>query len=452
MADVFYRYLTIPTFQVSSQKMTFRPFKVKSITEDCDYFSNFIPVITMVCQIEDKYLNLLRLYDKEMIVRLKKVLKSGPSAINMTDEEILSDDVYIAFYDKNSLPNISSGSKNVSSFMTEFKEEYDIDSMPHNPIDIRIHLVLQKDLVMKTYIHNYVFGTEEKPVTPLTAAVACIEDNPYIGSYLVDPPDNTLKYTDLIIEQAELKNALRSIQHRYGIYSKGLLLFYYNDILYMLNKCHTSHSQIKNDINEIITIRIDERVDRVNPTQSAAIINKGKDIIYERATTMKKMDYESIEGVIHGDAFVFSNFGSIINSGFGNDGKTSFVSPLTELTKPKKNRQDVGIKKIVDYDLLNNPFNMSSYMYEQSIGTVVNSNIAAINVKHFAPNKRVRLVLDSSESRKLYSGIYNIYRCQFMYYTTNEQGKPFDMYCHANLTLFNKTEGYDKDYEIETPK
>ena len=112
---------------------------------------------------------------------------------------------------------------------------------------------------------------------------------------------------------------------------------------------------------------------------------------------------------------MFSNFGSIINSGFGNDGKTSFVSPLTELTKPKKNRQDVGIKKIVDYDLLNNPFNMSSYMYEQSIGTVVNSNIAAINVKHFAPNKRVRLVLDSSESRKLYSGIYNIYRCQHVY-------------------------------------
>ena len=54
----------------------------------------------------------------------------------------------------------------------------------------------------------------------------------------------------------------------------------------MLNKC-ISHSQIK-CINEIIIIRVDERVDRVNPTQSAAIINKGKDIIYERATTMKK--------------------------------------------------------------------------------------------------------------------------------------------------------------------
>ena len=43
-----------------------------------------------------------------MIVRLKR-FEVGPST-NMTDEEILSDDVYIAFM-INSLPNISSGSK-----------------------------------------------------------------------------------------------------------------------------------------------------------------------------------------------------------------------------------------------------------------------------------------------------------------------------------------------------
>ena len=55
------------------------------------------------------------------------------------------------------------------------------------------------------------------------------------------------------------------------------------------------------------------------------------------------MDYESLK-VLYTVMHSFSNFGSIINSGFGNDGKTSFVSPLTELTKPKKNRQD-GNKK-----------------------------------------------------------------------------------------------------------
>ena len=99
--------------------------------------------------------------------------------------------------------------------------------------------------------------------------------------------------------------------------------------------------------------------------------------------------------------------------------------------------------------MLNNPFNMSSYMAKTAIGVPVSFLLPRVNCEHFSPNKRVILKLDTPESRKLYEGTYNIASVTFIYENTRDPKRRFDTFCHAVVGLTNKTDGYDKDYEIK---
>ena len=300
---------------------------------------------------------------------------------------------------------------------------------------------------MKTFIHNYVFGSEEKPASTIDCVMAIIEQNPYVKEVLIDPPDNTSVYTDIIVEPAELKDAIKNIQYKYGLYGKGLELFFDNGTLYVLNKMELYHAKRKDELN-VIQIRIDENKTNSGPVEHVLVNEKDGYIGYRRLTKVSKEDYESIEGIYTGDKFVYSNYGSVVNAMFGNGGETTFVSPLNEVDRPRAARVDVGVKKILDYDMLNNPFNMSSYMFEKTPGVPLTIPITSMNPEHFTPNKIVKLGFDTTESQKLYSGLYNIKSVTFVYKQTDgNPSKRMNAFGHAIIELMNKHEGLDKDYE-----
>ena len=46
-------------------------------------------------------------------------------------------------------------------------------------------MLLKDDLKMRTFIHNYIFGSEEKPVTPMDAVITIVDQNPYIKKCIV---------------------------------------------------------------------------------------------------------------------------------------------------------------------------------------------------------------------------------------------------------------------------
>ena len=131
---------------------------------------------------------------------------------------------------------------------------------------------------------------------------------------------------------------------------------------------------------------------------------------------------------------------------FSGDDKGTFINPLNEVEKSRPSRVDVGTKKILDYDMLNNPFNMSSYMAEKSIGVPITFGLQMVNTEHFRPNMIISVSTDTAESNKLYKGLYNIKSADFAYTVIPQPGKFFNSYASALLTLCNKTEGYDKDY------
>ena len=445
MSRVVYEYVFDIEFNIVTRGIKFKPYSLVSFVKHCDYFDNFIPSYELTCKISDKYVNILRLFDKEITVFIKKYRKSGATRDKYEKSVLVSEQEFAVYYDKETIPNFMNTEKTISPELVSW-DKYNADSPGTlSQHTIKFNLLLKNDLKLKTFIHNYVFGTDDKPCAPIDAVVATIEQNPFVESYIIDAPDNTNSYSDLIVEAGELKDAIKNIQYNYGVYGKGLELFLDENILYVLNKCESQHSTAKDEVN-LISVKINERTDRPDAKEYVNENSKEKIVYYERRSKLYKEDYESIEGIATGNKFVYSNYGSVINSMFSGDGKGTFRSPLNEVEKPRPSRVDIGTKKILDYDMLNNSFNMSSYMAERSIGVPITFVLQMVNTEHFRPNMLINVSTDTAESNKLYKGIYNIKSADFAYSVIPQPGKFFNTYATAAITLCNKIEGYDKDY------
>ena len=451
----YIEYVWDISFQIPNRNIAFKPYSIVQFIKTCNYFDNFIPSYTMICKIEDRYLDFFRFYDKELYARIKLYAFSGTEPDKKTDKKLILEDIFAIYIDKSEIPSFSKSDRTSSSQKIDngiAGNTYTKETITSNtPVTIKMNLLLNSDLLMKTYIHNYVFGTEEEPVSPISAAVACINLNPYVKRFVVDKPDNTNRYTDLIVEPGELKQVLYNIQRKYGIYAKSMELFYDSGTLYMLNKINLEHSKIKGEVN-LINVKIKEKTEQPDLDFSVYYNNTDGTVAYKRTTSIVKEDTESISALLKGDKFVYSNFSNVINSAFASDGETKFISPLEELDNPTQARADVGVKKIVDYDMLNNPFNMSSYMFEQNIGVPVGFTLNSVDISHFTPNKNIKLAFDTPESNKLYSGIYNIKQATFIFNTLNQPNALFRTYGHVTLVLCNKSSQYDNSYTVQKPR
>jgi len=443
----YYEYVIDILFTIPSRNISFKPYSLVEFKKDCNYFENFMPSYKLACKIKDKHLNILRIYDKEITVNIRHLMFYGESRDSLKDCKIISELDFACYYDKDSLPSYMNTAKRSEPELDQ-KDEYMPDTLGvDTPHMLNFFLLLKTDLKMRTFIHNYIFGSEKQPASTIDAVMAIVDQNPYVKEVLIDPPDNTSKYTDIIVKPADLKDAIKNLQYEYGIYSKGLELFFDNGTLYVLNKMELHHSKRKKELN-VVQIRVNENRANTGPIDYTLINEKEGYIGYERLTKITKQDFESIEGIYTGDKFVYSNYGSVINSMFGDKGDTTFVSPLNEVDRPRSARVDVGVKKILDYDMLNNPFNMSSYVFEKTPGVPLTIPIASMNPEHFSPNKIIKLGFDNTESQKLYSGLYNIHSVTFIYrQTEGNPSKVFSAFGHAIVTVMNKQEGYDKNYE-----
>ena len=453
MSTLFYEYSWNIKFVIPGRDISFVPYSIVEFTKTCDYFDKFIPSYKLKCKVLDKHLDFFRIYDKEIIAQIQCYSNYGEHQKHLTEKELLFEDTFAVYVDKERIPSFSRMDRTRSTQKaadTIKGNKYAPNTITNEtPIAISMNLLLRDDLKMKTYIHNYVFGSEDKPCTPISAAVACINNNPYIKKFIIDKPDNNESYSDLIVEPGELKQVLYNIQRKYGIYAKSMELFNDNGVLYVLNKMAHKHSKTKGE-GDLVIVRLYHDVNKLN--LNTCVVDDGKGTyVYNRDSKLMVDDSESISALLNGNKMVFSNFGTVINSMKGDNGKTTFRSPNHELESPVPARLDVGTKKIVDYDMLNNPYNMSSYMYEQAMGVPIMFNLTSVNIKNFAPNKNVRVIFDNVQSNKLYGGTYNIKSAQFIFKTLNEPGNRSRTFGHVILELCNKTDGHDQDYKVIKP-
>lgn len=451
MKTEFYKYRWEIKFQIPSRKIEFIPLSVLSVKKTCDYLNNFIPHYELDVKMLDQDLQIFKIYDKELIVSVKQIMMYGIDRDNLDQKKIIFEDIFIPFYDKSVISNESREEKIVKTG-EETTVGY-IANVPNQMAATKFHmnLLLKKDLLMKKYMHNYILGSDEAPTTPASAVAFLIDQNPHIDEYIMDKPDNTSAYSDMIIKPNELKNAIRQVQINYGIYGKDLMIFYDNGLLYILNKYEKEHSYQKDEIT-LVKIDLDTRRNRLDSMDEVKIDEKKKIISYERSGAFQVDDKEVVLGETVGDKIVFSNFGSIINSAFGADGKTQFVSPLNVIDRPTQSNVNTGVKIIPDYDMINNPWLMASRFYSTNLGVPIVFALKGINSEHFAPNKRIMMNFKTPEESKLYAGTYNIASANFLYSATGENNCRYDTYCHVGLELINPEKLHNTDYVAKSAK
>ena len=445
---IYYNYTWTIIFKIPNRKFNFPIFKLEYFAKNCNYFENFIPYYEMCVRVEDRYMQFFKAYDKELIVYIKCVSNYGEDKLHPNKSEIIFEEEFIPFFDKTKLPTFTTRYRKPS-----IKDLPTVSYTPENMAslvthEVKVALLLKRDIDMRGYIHNYILGDVDDgdPVTPGTAAAFIINQNPYIEKFLMDKPDNTIAYPNMIIKANELKDALMQLQINYGIYGKDLLLFYDTGILYVLNKYSHEHAFRKKEFKKV-HVKLDLRTDESNPTDDTLISDDKESFLgYERCTVMKVDDKESILSEITGDKLVFSNFDSIINSGFADNGQTTFISPLVDIERPTVGNVNRKTRMIADYDMLNNPFLMTSNFHASHLGIPISFVLQRVKAEDFTPNKNVKVGIVQKEENKLYSGEYNIAAADFLYMNTKEPGERFKTFCSVSLTLTNNHRTHNKDY------
>ena len=191
----YYEYVWDIRFMIPNRKIEFSPYSLVSFKKTCDYFNSFIPIYEMDCMIEDQFLDYLRTFDKEIFVRIKQFAFSGENPEKLTDRQMIFEDTFAVYIDKTTIPSMSKQTRTGASGKpgNSAKNKFQENSINQRvPVKIHCNLLLRSDLQMRTYIHNYVFGTEESGASPMSAAVACININPYVKKFLADKPDSVL--------------------------------------------------------------------------------------------------------------------------------------------------------------------------------------------------------------------------------------------------------------------
>ena len=84
-------------------------------------------------------------------------------------------------------------------------------------------------------------------------------------------------------------------------------------------------------------------------------------------------------------------------------------SPLDILEREKLSHKDSGAKLELEYDSLNNPYNLMAKMRSESLNIVLPVTINGIDLESFTPEKVVDLeITDSAIANKKYGGEYCI--------------------------------------------
>ena len=127
MSRVVYEYVFDIEFNIVTRGIKFKPYSLVSFVKHCDYFDNFIPSYELTCKISDKYVNILRLFDKEITVFIKKYRKSGATRDKYEKSVLVSEQEFAVYYDKETIPNFMNTEKTISPELVSW-DKYNADS------------------------------------------------------------------------------------------------------------------------------------------------------------------------------------------------------------------------------------------------------------------------------------------------------------------------------------
>lgn len=428
-------------FYLKGSNKKIQPKSLKSIQKIMDYEKNFFPIFKLDVQIEDKYFDLIFKNQTQLMCQVslsKKYYNPLDDADDSDDskpinQELVFNDTFIAFWDK--LPssimdsNDEATEENIEDPNFTHSEKSNVGSISITSVTVTLwHL---NSLRSYKTIFNKIF--EDCNVG--TGIGYIISNSELISKAIVDIPDNTLKYQELVLLPYGLRNSFYNLQLRYGIYANGLWVFLDNGVLYCL-KAYSVNHQHEKDQSPFTRIQLYQTPNSMKYPFLSGINKEDKSFLYETSGYLKRENIDLIMGEIYGDSLVYTNFDTIMNCVEGNGSNEKIKQPVKALERKRISHVETGVKLDLEYDELNNPFNLMSKMREQLLNVVLPITVRGVDLDAFTPEKMVELeIMDDLGKQKEYGGKYCIRNVIYVFAPEKNVENRFETTCVAQLTL-----------------
>jgi hypothetical protein len=215
--------------------------------------------------------------------------------------------------------------------------------------------------IMSVNIKNTMFNIVTGKDTSVGTVLQYIISKLPVTKVIVDRPDHPSKFEYIITPPGNFLPTIRNLQYLYGMYENDLLVFYDDEILYILNKFSEFHEYRSNDtvISHIFITEFDKMPGGVT-TRSVKVespmINKG-DPVYIGNIDAAPSDVKILDGALKGNNLIFSSYrqGMDAVQFLDNEVVSGNKKPVAMALKrnlPPYNNADE--KSVLDYDELAN--------------------------------------------------------------------------------------------------
>lgn len=401
------------------------PLKIKGINKNNKYYENLLPVLILKCDISNKDICTLRDNAKDIVANVsiiyKKLKRENKSnSLVIADTGIISTAAYIAVFSGDSLK------EHLRREEIEHYNGRDADGFQTNPLESErgeVTMYLNDVIGINTskMIYNECFDGETG-ITP-GSIIQYIATNTPCSKILIDKPDNDNTYQqDIILPPTNFIGALQYVQTMIGCYQYGLLAFYDDGVLYILNKFADDHEVEKGETNVVHAYIADP--DKNTASAPIYTVNDSKESMYVGAMNFRPSNTKLVKSELFGDNVIFSSFrqglDAISYTNTKNSSKATGGKDVSLVLKHNtESHSESGTKNVLDYDELNNPFNVAAeFNAAEATAEIAELDIPYANVIDFKPNKFMHLHFKDNRKEYDYGGKWFILDVHQIYLPT----------------------------------
>lgn len=336
------------------------------------------------------------------------------------DSEIQFSSTFEPIFDKDAFPDKFNDASEIELSDTDSNKSNlsNIDS-PTRVINITFFNIVPQNAMKNLY--NVVFSSGTTMWNVLN--FVCAETD---LSYIADKPVNENDQSEVIIPPLNLIQTLNYLQENYGLYENGIQPFVdFDNVLYVLDKYGPSHDMKDGDkpITHIYVYDTDHSgeamsLKRFEANKALSIQNKAP--VYAGTPVINSNDDEILKGELIGNDYVFSSLGQGLNAvSYDEDNNVSSDTVNEVAIVLKRNTEthsSSGEKTIVDYDEMNNMYNMTSKFNEvESLAKQIQVSFSNANISDFNVNKFVEMHYQETVKNNLLGGKYYINSAYYVF-------------------------------------
>lgn len=417
----------------------FGPYKIKKITKKFDFFKSFHPIFDIdllmpAHRIIHIFKNKHNIYCHMTVTQRMYIQGDTESdSLDPIAESILFSHIFIPFF----TPTSFSNAVNHEDVITVGDDEPDVKSPGFR--EMACSLYSCEGLQENKHIINAILSKGAQGVDPGTA-LRFIIDQVSFPEVIIDKPDNTTRYETIVLSPHNLTTCIKDLQLRYGIYNGGVQIFWDPPLLYILNKFNAEHDY-KTNIPSQSIFHLNTDLSKGGGMTNINYL-KNTDLEY-RFTCIPQKNNEDVYGnELFGDVMVFTNLG--LSSGsvtYDTDANmTNYKKPLVTIQSPSQKHNKTGHKISVEYDELNNIYNMAAYAKSIAPHTTLTfPTIDQVAYDSFHPNSSFIIdFMNDKEKQSEIGGTYGIISGSLEFILLDNPATPY-FFLNAKDILLIKT-------------